>query len=195
MLLTSSQVSGIITGIIILSCSTALFLSGYVIQQRTVAQLRNAIKAAELYPSPKPHLPDRFRSATTELEDGTIVVVNSQAGAEAGAQEPLILEVKPEGQDAHKMIVGGVKQDELQVGPRLELEKELRQKMLQDDAMDVPERERNVKKLSDKNQLHPDPEADDQKPISRAERRRLIKEEIKRLSYDDQPVYYQRRLY
>lgn len=160
-----------------------------------MAQLRNAIKQAELYPSPKPHLPDRFRSSTTELEDGTIVVIESEAEAEAKQREPIVLEVKPTGEDAQQLLLGGVKQDELQVGPRLELEKELQQKMLEEDNADLPERERNVKKLTDKNQLHPDPEAEDQKPISRAERRRLIKEEIKRLSYDNQPVYYQRRLY
>ncbi len=34
-----------------------------------------------------------------------------------------------------------------------------------------------------------------QKPISKAERRRLIKEELLRLAYGDKPLYYQRRLY
>ena len=42
---------------------------------------------------------------------------------------------------------------------------------------------------------HPDPLAKDQKPISRAERRRLIKEEIRRLAQSDRPLYYQRRLW
>lgn len=40
---------------------------------------------------------------------------------------------------------------------------------------------------------HPNDET--KKPVSRAERRRLIKEEIFRLSQGDEPVYYQRRLY
>lgn len=39
------------------------------------------------------------------------------------------------------------------------------------------------------------PNDETQKPISRAERRRLIKEEIARLSQGNQPVYYQRRLW
>lgn len=43
------------------------------------------------------------------------------------------------------------------------------------------------------NTEHPDDET--KKPVSRAERRRLIKEEILRLSQGDEPVYYQRRLY
>lgn len=41
----------------------------------------------------------------------------------------------------------------------------------------------------------PNPDDANQKPISRAERRRLIKEEIARLSQGEQPVYYQRRLW
>lgn len=43
--------------------------------------------------------------------------------------------------------------------------------------------------------LVPNPNDEKQKPISRAERRRLIKEEIRRLSQGEQPVYYQRRLW
>ena len=46
-----------------------------------------------------------------------------------------------------------------------------------------------------KDQRNPDPLAEDQRPISRAERRRLIKEELKNLAYSDQPMYYQRRLW
>lgn len=38
-------------------------------------------------------------------------------------------------------------------------------------------------------------EEGDQKPISRAERRRLIKEDIQRLSQGETPLYYQRRLW
>lgn len=41
----------------------------------------------------------------------------------------------------------------------------------------------------------PNPDDENQKPISRAERRRLIKEEIQRLAQGEQPVYYQRRLW
>lgn len=41
----------------------------------------------------------------------------------------------------------------------------------------------------------PNPDDENRKPISRAERRRLIKEEIQRLAQGEQPVYYQRRLW
>lgn len=43
--------------------------------------------------------------------------------------------------------------------------------------------------------LVPNPNDETQKPISRAERRRLIKEEIQRLAQGEQAVYYQRRLW
>ena len=39
------------------------------------------------------------------------------------------------------------------------------------------------------------PEEKREKPLSRAARRRKIKEEIRKLAAGDKPVYYQRRLY
>lgn len=42
---------------------------------------------------------------------------------------------------------------------------------------------------------HPDPRAKNPLPITRAERRKLVKEEIRRLAQADRPVYYQRRLW
>lgn len=46
-----------------------------------------------------------------------------------------------------------------------------------------------------RDQLDENPDEEGKKPISRAERRRMIKEEIQRLSQGDQPIYYQRRLW
>lgn len=57
-------------------CSLALFLSGCAIQQRTLRDLRAAIRPRE---SPRARLPDRFRASTTELADGTVVLVESEA--------------------------------------------------------------------------------------------------------------------
>lgn len=42
---------------------------------------------------------------------------------------------------------------------------------------------------------HPDPLAKSKVPVTRAERRRLIKEEIQRLSQTNEHVLYQRRLW
>ncbi len=46
-----------------------------------------------------------------------------------------------------------------------------------------------------RNQRNPDPAAKDQRPISKAERRKMIKQEIHRLSHLDEPMMYQRRLW
>lgn len=45
------------------------------LQQRTLRELRAAIKPIP-EPSPKIFLPDRFKKTTTELPDGTVVVVD-----------------------------------------------------------------------------------------------------------------------
>jgi hypothetical protein len=42
---------------------------------------------------------------------------------------------------------------------------------------------------------HPDPLVRSKVPITRAERRRLIKEEMQKLARSDEPLYYQRRLW
>ncbi|CRK21930.1 hypothetical protein BN1723_013392 [Verticillium longisporum] len=194
MLLSSSQVSALITTFIIISCTTALFLSGYVLQQRTVSQLRAAIRQHPLNPSPRPNLPDRFRSTTTELEDGTIIVLESEAHAEANQRDPVVVEVRPSVPDPASAPAR--QQKVLAPSPHDELAAELRAARTSlEAAREMSERERNVRLLSEKNQLNPDPSAEDQKPISLAQRRRLIKEELFRLSHDDKPVHYQRRLH
>ncbi|KAF3768691.1 hypothetical protein M406DRAFT_251469 [Cryphonectria parasitica EP155] len=133
MLLTSSQVSVAISSAIVVAFTAALFLSGYVIQQRTVRHLRAAIRPDS---SPQIYLPDRFRDDTTELADGTIVMLDEYG--------------RP------------VRQEEEQ---------------------------------QEQEQQRPAQEKPGEKPISRAERRRLIKEEIQRLSQGEEPLYYQRRLW
>ncbi|EGY21164.1 uncharacterized protein VDAG_02688 [Verticillium dahliae VdLs.17] len=200
MLLSSSQVSALITTFIIISCTTALFLSGYMLQQRTVSQLRAAIRQHPLNPSPRPNLPDRFRSTTTELDDGTIIVLESEAQAEANQRDPVIVEVRPSIPDPAAAAAPAPPQQQQQKvlapSPHDELAAELRAtRESLEAARDLSERERNVRLLSEKNQLNPDPSAEDQKPISLAQRRRLIKEELFRLSHDDKPVHYQRRLH
>lgn len=42
---------------------------------------------------------------------------------------------------------------------------------------------------------NPDPLSKNKAPISRAQRRKMIKDEILRLAQSDKPVYYQRRLW
>lgn len=150
-------------------CTGALFFSGYVIQQRTLRDLRAAIKPREpAQPSPKIYLPDYFKKPTTQLEDGTIVEIDDPrlTGIHNG----------PKGDNA------------IIVRPSFPKDEPEQQKPT-DPEDNEPARD-FVGTQSDA-----DDAASKQKPISRAERRRLIKEEIRRLSEGQEPVYYQRRLW
>ncbi|ETS84983.1 hypothetical protein PFICI_03008 [Pestalotiopsis fici W106-1] len=176
-LLTSSQVSVALSSLIILSFTTALFLSGYVIQQRTLRDLRKAIRP-DPRPSPKIYLPDRFKQSTTELEDGTVVNIENHDDAPSGnaAQQKkgdFVIEVRP-----------SVPEDVSQ--------KPLNEKESHSDSdKGQSKSDQNGKKKSDNTKQ----QAEEEEPISRAERRRRIKEEIRELSQGETPLYYQRRLW
>ncbi|KAK1990496.1 hypothetical protein LX36DRAFT_592463 [Colletotrichum falcatum] len=186
-LLTSSQVSVLLSSAIVISCTAALFLSGYVIQQRTLGQLRQAIKP-ESRPSPKAsyYVPDHLKA------DG------------AGKQDQIIIEVKPtvperQQQQQQTKKKAGQKEggwtSDLWQKMMSSSEKEEKGGVSRQDLENMDERERNIEGWKVKDQKHPDPEASNQKPISRAERRKLIKEELRRLSEGQEKVYYQRRLW
>ncbi|KAK3954374.1 hypothetical protein QBC32DRAFT_336570 [Pseudoneurospora amorphoporcata] len=85
MLLTSAQVSVAFSSGIVFIFTAALFLSGYAIQQRTVRDLRQAIKPTPR-PSPKTYLPDQFKKMKVELPDGTIVPVRDDG---------MVIEINP----------------------------------------------------------------------------------------------------
>jgi hypothetical protein len=198
LLLTSSQVSVLVTTAVgrsptppsvairakswcctVLLFTTALFLSGYAIQQRTLRELRRSIREPPR-PSPKTYLPDRFKSTTTELEDGTVVIIESEAEREAREQAENVVIVKQTHLEEPAQD-STVEEGASPAAPVLDPDKS--------------EREWKLQQQAEKNQKNPDPLAKDQKPISRAERRRLIKEEIHKLSHFEEPVYYQRRLW
>ncbi|KAK2024290.1 hypothetical protein LX32DRAFT_109779 [Colletotrichum zoysiae] len=195
-LLTSSQVSVLLSSAIVVSCTAALFLSGYIIQQRTLGQLRQAIKP-DSRPSPKAsyYVPEHLKAAAA---DG------------AGKLDQIVIEVKPtvpeRQQQQHQQQ--GKKKDKAgqkaagwtsdmwqkMTGSLSEKEEE-GGGVSKEDLENMDERERNIEGWKVKDQKNPDPEASNQKPISRAERRRLIKEELRRLAEGQEKVYYQRRLW
>lgn len=82
------------------------------------------------------------------------------------------------GEGSHEEVKQSTQQQQLEQPPSLPLE--------EGNKPQQPE-------LAEGLVLNPNDET--QKPVSRAERRRLIKEEIARLSAGNQPVYYQRRLW
>lgn len=179
-------------------CTLALFLSGYAIQQRTLRDLRAAIRPRETRPSPKAHLPDRFRTTTTELEDGTVVLVESDADKEAKEVEQLVATAHmPEDEKASHEV----KSDNAQEKQRHQQQQQ-QPASQKKNAVPVSERQRTIIAQLQADVAakswgveHPDPLKKSKVPITRAERRRLIKEEIQRLAQSEQRVYYQRRLW
>ncbi|KAK3336038.1 hypothetical protein B0T19DRAFT_26492 [Cercophora scortea] len=192
MLLTSSQASVAISSSIVVVFTLALFLSGYAIQQRTLRDLRAAIK-----PSPRPRpdifLPDRFKQSTTELEDGTVVALEDDyphhphRDHNHHEQQGTVVEIKS---TPPKTDQGGQKttQDRLDTAPPTKTTKQSKQQQTKNKKTKKgSSKEKDAEK--DAGQEQP------QKPISRAERRRLIKEEITRLARGEQKGSYQRRLW
>ncbi|KAH6651852.1 hypothetical protein BKA67DRAFT_339895 [Truncatella angustata] len=172
-LLTPSQVSVAISSVIVVLFTSALFLSGYVIQQRTLRDLRKAIRP-DPRPSPKIYLPDRFKQSTTELPDGTVVDISdedlSSGNPAQNKKGDFVIEIRPTipEDDAQQQVITGIRQK--QENPN---SKEAKGNSLS--------REKQDKK--------------GEEPVSRAERRRRIKEEIRELSQGESPMYYQRRLW
>ncbi|RYP75196.1 hypothetical protein DL771_002521 [Monosporascus sp. 5C6A] len=185
MLLTPSQVSVVISSCIVVLFTGALFLSGYVVQQKTLSKLRAAV-SQQMAPRPSPkinfYLPDRFQQSTTELEDGSVVDV---------VPDP---DPDPDNIDIDDVLNVGQAE-----GDKGGVIVEVRPTTMREDA----EEEKARGGESDGAQKAMPAAAagyggaveEEEKPLSRAERRRRIKEEIKRLSQGDEPVYYQRRLW
>jgi hypothetical protein len=166
----------------VILCTFALFLSGYVLQQRTLRDLRAAIKQPPR-PSPKIFLPDRFRKSTTELEDGTVVVIDDDEDDSPDVsrqQQDIVIEVKPTVSD-EQVPEEGLKADE-------DAPPENKEEALPP-VFEPWKGQKPVKSTT----ANLDGKAE--KPISAAERRRRIKEELMKLSQGEKPVYYQRRLW
>lgn len=185
------------------------------IQQRTVGHLRAAIRPN---PSPQIYLPDRFRQDTTELADGTIVVLDEY---NRPTRQRIAVPGVPDGQEnAVNEIENGEAAVAAKDTPAESLGEQQQQRVLaieklrqetenaEGQEQHQPEQQPLVEakpqpapwEVRAEGEQTPDEsteELDDEtkKPVSRAERRRLIKEEIMRLSQGDEPVYYQRRLY
>ncbi|KAK4230913.1 hypothetical protein QBC38DRAFT_467275 [Podospora fimiseda] len=187
MLLTSGQVSVALSSAIVFFFTLALFLSGYAIQQRTLREIRAAIKAPPK-PSPKIFLPDRFKQSTTELEDGTIIIVDDPDYQPSRPPKEVVVEITPTEEEEK------------------ETDKE------ENDSEETPQQKNTVAQESSpkgrlsswwpsafkKNNGGKDDGTtkDSQKPMSRAERRKRIREEIMKLAQGGgETGVYQRRLY
>ncbi|KAK0703529.1 hypothetical protein B0T26DRAFT_681188 [Lasiosphaeria miniovina] len=213
MLLTSAQVSFAVSTSVILLCTAALFLSGYVIQQRTLRDLRAAIRPTPRV-SPKIFLPDRFKQSTTELEDGTVIAVDDPY--DSRTRPAAAVEVKPTPPQQPDSAAPELRQQPIDANTDTGETDASQQKL---PTKTAPEHDAHAQKTKTKKKktkparsrwwpykqkkdaaasADEDKDADDkdsQKPISRAERRRRIRADIQKLSQGSQRGYYQRRLY
>ncbi|TFB01429.1 hypothetical protein CCMA1212_006766 [Trichoderma ghanense] len=194
-LLTSGQVSVLATAAMILLCTSALFLSGYAIQQRTLRELRAAIRPRE---SPKAHLPEEFRGALTDIEESRLLVVETEAQRWSREARGL---VPPQSHVSDAEIQVEDSPVEVESKPEHEQREEEEHRVAVPDGEPTKEQiailEKIQKSVADKAWAveNPDPLSKNKAPMSRAERRKMIKEEIQRLAQSDKPVYYQRRLW
>ncbi|AEO65166.1 uncharacterized protein THITE_2111895 [Thermothielavioides terrestris NRRL 8126] len=164
MLLTSAQVSVAVSSGIVILCTAALFLSGYALQQRTLRELRAAIKPSP-EPSPKIFLPDRFKESASELEDGTVVTLDDEGDeGDTGQKDGQVIEVKPTLPDQTPS-----------------------QKHLSPGRGAAWGRRKGNGAPQEHDRQQP------QKPMSRAERRRRIREEIMKMGQGEDPVGYHQR--
>lgn len=204
--------------------------------------MRNLRAAIHPDPSPQLILPDRFRDATTELADGTIVMLdeydrpvrlkagrfsvgkadeeasslddhNNNDGAQGEAVD-ITVKASPPGGDVDPqqqqqqqkvlaldepvaVVVGGDDTPEVDGAssphdPQSELEAS---EPVQAQPQPAPWEVRSEDDLVEDEQAAAGAEDDGAKPLSRAARRRQIKEDIQKLAQGDTPLYYQRRLW
>jgi hypothetical protein len=160
-----------------------LFFSGYAIQQRTLRDLRIAIKPSPRA-SPKIFLPDRFQRSTTELEDGTIVAVEDGYDRRTRSRRPAVVEVRPTVSEDSDDSASSDEEEQQQQQEEEEVLDAKDEAPTRTDAQrqpEIPQEQVGAEKP--------------QKPMSRAERRRRIKEEIQKLAQGEERGYYQRRLW
>lgn len=149
----------------------ALFMSGYVLQQRTLNKLRTAvIQQMQPRPSPKIYLPEKFKTQDTAAEfGGSASFLDSQGqkngdlsidGSNGDNADTIYVEIRP-------------------------TEPDVKEGQSSQDSQDIDD-------AAEQQQLDPETA---EKPLSSAARRRKIKEEIRRLAQSGEPVYYQRRLW
>jgi hypothetical protein len=126
------------------------------------------------------YLPDHFKPKQQILDDGTVIQLASEAEQEQQEEEKekkiALIEVKPsspEEEESRRERLAAVPSEKVAMVEQLKAQMEQKTWAVE----------------------HPDPLVKSKVPISRAERRRLIKEEIQRLSQSEEKIYYQRRLW
>ncbi|KAK4124927.1 hypothetical protein N657DRAFT_632862 [Parathielavia appendiculata] len=135
------------------------------------------------------YLPDRFKQATTELEDGTIIVLHHGGGGEKVQREEPVIQVKPTTADDNpneEPLSNDQRPSHEDKGDHDTDGSSVRQQL----TTETKGGSKSKSKASKNGKGSESP----QQPMSRAERRRRIKEEIMRSSQGQERGYYQRRL-
>ncbi|EHK45872.1 hypothetical protein TRIATDRAFT_299458 [Trichoderma atroviride IMI 206040] len=199
-LLTSGQVSMLATATMILLCTSALFLSGYAIQQRTLRDLRAAIRPRQ---SPKAHLPEEFRGALADIEESGLIVLETEGQRWSREARELGSLGQARVSDAEIQV----EETPVESKPEAEPKAEQKEEEHKEASAAVPAGEPTQKQLEMLEKIqqsvadkawaveNPDPLSKNKAPISAAQRRKMIKDEILRLAQSEKPIYYQRRLW
>jgi hypothetical protein len=162
--------------VLVVMCTLALFLSGYAIQQRTLRDLRSAInKPRPKRTQPQIYLPEEFKPRVEISADGVVVQDEGETAADMEEQATAVIEVttSTSEDEPQNKYTGIASSEKMAIVERLKAQ--------------VAEKSWAVE--------HPDPLAKSKVPITRAERRQLIRDEIHKLSRSGERVYYQRRLW
>lgn len=143
---------------------------------------------------PKIFLPDRFDKMTTELSDGTIVTIDTDKDENGNA---IIVADNAPSKSQASPLVGGHKD---KVNKEVVVEVTPSRPGAEDETQHRPadDKTRQEQRPAQQNSadaiIIPAAAEPKQKPVSKAERRRLIKEELMKIAANDKPASYQRRM-
>ncbi|PVH86209.1 hypothetical protein DL98DRAFT_510862 [Cadophora sp. DSE1049] len=193
-LLTSAQVSVAISSAIVFFFTTALFLSGYVLQQQTVRDLRAAIKPQlqRSKTAPDLYLP-------TLNEDGYLVdMVQIETRPVEQDEKEQVVEVsasRSDSTDEEGQQTPDTGSDDMVGATRWQ--KAARRKKLEEQAQQVKGAQKQI--VDDKNEESQKDKTTNsrsgEKPMSRAERRKKIKEQIMAEGQGETFKGYRRRMW
>ncbi|KAG0650350.1 hypothetical protein D0Z07_2984 [Hyphodiscus hymeniophilus] len=185
MLLTSGQVSVAISSVVIFMFTSALFLSGYALQQQTVRDLRAAIQPKATPQAARLYLPTQFAVQPTPSPKANAVDGLERAGAniEVIREKPEVVALEGLGhvsEGTPENIKNPIRDDYADIG------KSTSQKPIAR-VEELPRNEReSVLDIEAQRK---------EKPMSRAERRKKIKEEIMAAGEGEGFKGYKRRQY
>lgn len=220
-LLTSSQVSVAISSVIgtslqslipiqtlnslylVISFTSALFLSGYVLQQATVRDLRAAIKPQMVRPPPELqiYLPPQFRDEDLDqrgIVDATPVEVETFSNAHGEEAKDIEVGSEEDGNSSEESQENAEDEEDMIGATRWQKEKKRKERLLADSQQVQKPLQQQEIVAQDQHEASDQPTEDtkveqEQRPLSKAERRKKIKEEILAAGEGESYKGYRRR--